>query len=103
MRVLIDSTDGEKTWTTVGVSADLIEASWKALVDSFEYKLIMDIERKFNIFITRYPARKGNTMGMTMTQNFSRTCRARIGKGRRLNRGKLRFSFGKRCDDSSCN
>jgi len=51
VRVLIDSTDGEKTWTTVGVSADLIEASWKALVDSFEYKLIMDIERKFKTYL----------------------------------------------------
>lgn len=51
VRVLIDSTDGEKNWTTVGVSTDLIEASWKALVDSFEYKLIMDIERKFKAYL----------------------------------------------------
>ncbi|PJI08819.1 MULTISPECIES: citramalate synthase [Clostridium] len=40
IRVLIESTDGASTWTTVGVSYDIIEASWLALVDSVEYKLI---------------------------------------------------------------
>lgn len=39
-RVLIESTDGTETWTTVGVSFDIIEASWRALCDSVEYKLI---------------------------------------------------------------
>ena len=39
VRVLITSTDGESIWSTVGVSVDIIEASWKALVDSIEYKL----------------------------------------------------------------
>ena len=39
VRVLIESTDGEEFWTTIGVSTDIIEASWKALVDSIEYKL----------------------------------------------------------------
>lgn len=38
-RVLIESTDGTDTWTTVGASSDIIEASWFALVDSIEYKL----------------------------------------------------------------
>ncbi|MEI8338122.1 MAG: citramalate synthase [bacterium] len=38
-RVLITSTDGKESWVTVGVSDNLIEASWLALVDSFEYKL----------------------------------------------------------------
>ena len=38
-RVLITSTDGRKSWGTVGVSDNIIEASWLALVDSFEYKL----------------------------------------------------------------
>ena len=40
VRVLITSTDGETVWSTVGVSSDIIEASWLALVDSVEYKLI---------------------------------------------------------------
>jgi 2-isopropylmalate synthase len=38
-RVLIDSTDGHTSWGTVGVSDNIIEASWLALVDSFEFKL----------------------------------------------------------------
>jgi len=41
-RVLIESSDGENTWGTVGVSENLIEASWEALVDSVEYKLFLD-------------------------------------------------------------
>ncbi|MEG1663388.1 MAG: alpha-isopropylmalate synthase regulatory domain-containing protein, partial [Clostridia bacterium] len=39
VRVLITSRDKTHTWTTVGVSSDIIEASWLALVDSLEYKL----------------------------------------------------------------
>ncbi len=39
VRVLITSTDKQNTWTTVGVSTDIIEASWFALVDSLECKL----------------------------------------------------------------
>lgn len=40
VRVLITSTDGEDVWSTVGVSTDIIEASWIALVDSIECKLL---------------------------------------------------------------
>jgi len=40
VRVHIESTDGKKVWGTVGVSTNIIEASWKALVDSIEYALI---------------------------------------------------------------
>ena len=36
-RVLIVSTDGHETWGTVGVSDNIIDASWRALTDSFEY------------------------------------------------------------------
>jgi 2-isopropylmalate synthase len=39
-RVLIDFDDGQRTWTTVGASANIIEASWQALSDSMEYALI---------------------------------------------------------------
>ena len=39
VRVLIESTDGEESWTTVGSSSDIIEASWLALADSLEYWL----------------------------------------------------------------
>jgi 2-isopropylmalate synthase len=41
VRVLIESTDGERKWGTVGVSENIIQASWMALVDSLEYKLMM--------------------------------------------------------------
>jgi 2-isopropylmalate synthase len=42
VRVLIESSDGRSTWSTIGVSKDIIEASWLALSDSIEYKLIAD-------------------------------------------------------------
>jgi 2-isopropylmalate synthase len=44
-RVLIQSSDGVKTWGTVGVSENIIEASWEALVDSVEYKLFLEEEK----------------------------------------------------------
>ncbi|MDD5137352.1 MAG: citramalate synthase [Candidatus Omnitrophica bacterium] len=42
VRVLIQSQDERDSWTTVGVSENIIEASWLALVDSIEYKLLKD-------------------------------------------------------------
>jgi 2-isopropylmalate synthase len=45
-RVLIESSDGKTTWGTVGVSQNIIEASWEALVDSLEYKLFKDEEER---------------------------------------------------------
>jgi 2-isopropylmalate synthase len=39
-RVLIDSTNGEEEWTTIGVSDNIIEASWQALYDSIVYGLL---------------------------------------------------------------
>jgi 2-isopropylmalate synthase len=39
VRVIIESRDKSSTWGTVGVSENIIEASWLALVDSVEYKL----------------------------------------------------------------
>ena len=39
VRVLIESSDGETSWTTIGVSSDIIAASWQALTDSIEYIL----------------------------------------------------------------
>lgn len=38
-RVLIESSDGKRFWSTVGVSENIIEASWQALVDAVEYRL----------------------------------------------------------------
>lgn len=39
-RVLIDTRQGNKSWSTVGASANIIEASWQALADSMEYALL---------------------------------------------------------------
>lgn len=43
-RVIIESGDGVSKWSTVGVSDNIIEASWQALVDSIEYKLLREEE-----------------------------------------------------------
>ena len=39
-RVLIDSTNGDLTWSTIGVSENIIEASWLALFDSIVFGLL---------------------------------------------------------------
>lgn len=39
-RVMITTSNGKETWGTIGVSENIIEASWNALVDSFEYGLV---------------------------------------------------------------
>ncbi|MGA2062515.1 MAG: citramalate synthase [Thermoguttaceae bacterium] len=46
VRVIIESQDENDVWGTVGVSENIIEASWIALVDSFEYKLCKDEEKE---------------------------------------------------------
>lgn len=46
VRVLIESGDGKDRWGTVGVSHNVIEASWQALVDSIDYKLYKDRKQK---------------------------------------------------------
>ena len=51
VRVLIESTDGESVWSTVGVSTDIIEASWIALVDSIEYVLLKGLEKKMSVYL----------------------------------------------------
>ncbi len=45
VRVLIESRDANHRWGTIGVSENIIDASWKALVDSIEYKLLRDEEQ----------------------------------------------------------
>lgn len=46
VRVVIESADDNDVWGTVGVSENIIEASWIALADSYEYKLCKDEERQ---------------------------------------------------------
>jgi len=45
VRVLIQSQDEKESWTTIGVSENIIEASYNALVDSIEYKLLKDFKK----------------------------------------------------------
>ena len=40
VRVLLDATDGERSWTTIGVSPNVIEASWQALAEAIVYGLL---------------------------------------------------------------
>ena len=42
VRVMIESSDAETSWNTIGVSTDITEASWIALQDAIEYKLMRD-------------------------------------------------------------
>ena len=44
VRVLIQSQDKTDSWWTIGVSENVIDASWQALVDSIEYKLLKDMK-----------------------------------------------------------
>ena len=46
VRVLIESGDASSKWGTVGVSPNVIDASWQALVDSIDYKLYKDEKEK---------------------------------------------------------
>jgi 2-isopropylmalate synthase len=45
VRVLIQSEDKNDSWWTIGVSENVIDASWQALVDSMEYKLLKDMKK----------------------------------------------------------
>ena len=44
VRVLIESADHRESWTTVGVSTDIIDASWRAMLDAIEYKFMRDAQ-----------------------------------------------------------
>ena len=44
VRVLVESQDGQDSWTTVGVSEDILDASWSALADAVNYKLLKDAQ-----------------------------------------------------------
>jgi 2-isopropylmalate synthase len=46
VKVLIESRDDTDVWSTIGVSENIIEASWQALVDSIQYKLAKDCLNK---------------------------------------------------------
>lgn len=58
VRVLIESSDGKERWSTIGVSTNIIEASWLALIDSLKYKLMKESKKKRQYYILR-----GHTKG----------------------------------------
>jgi 2-isopropylmalate synthase len=49
VRVVIESQDGDEVWGTVGVSENMIEASWMALVDAFDHKLGKDARTRASL------------------------------------------------------
>lgn len=57
VRVLIESSDGKEKWSTIGVSGNIIEASWHALIDSFRYYL-MKHEDDIEIVTNQPPAQR---------------------------------------------
>ena len=57
VRVLAESSDGKESWSTVGVSENIIEASWQALRDSFNYRLY--IKKKKNAHSRKVSKRIG--------------------------------------------
>ena len=84
VRVLIESGDGAERWGTVGVSLNVIEASWQALVDSFEYKIYKDAKQ------SRRPKRRAGSAGAAPAADRSAAARApdaRSGRAARAPRG----------------
>jgi 2-isopropylmalate synthase len=61
VRVLIESSDGEDKWSTIGVSGNIIKASWLALVDSVQYYL-MKHENEIELV---YPKKGENSIGVS--------------------------------------
>ncbi|MFN7253063.1 MAG: citramalate synthase [Anaerobacillus sp.] len=61
VRVLIESSDGEDKWSTIGVSGNIIKASWLALVDSVQYYL-MKHENEIELV---YPKKVENSLGVS--------------------------------------
>ena len=47
VRVLIESCDQDQIWSTIGVSEDIIEASFQALADSFQFKLASENQIRY--------------------------------------------------------
>ncbi|RXJ03821.1 citramalate synthase [Anaerobacillus alkaliphilus] len=61
VRVLIESTDGQEKWSTIGVSANIIKASWLALVDSVQYYLM----KNDDVIELVYPQKTNNSLGVS--------------------------------------
>jgi 2-isopropylmalate synthase len=60
VRVLIESSDGKETWSTIGVSGNIIKASWLALVDSLQYYLM----KHDNEIVLKHPKQEEICLGL---------------------------------------
>ena len=60
-RVLIDTRNGTKCWSTVGASANIIESSWRALADSVEYGLTIASQEWHDDKVTTLPCHRVKT------------------------------------------
>ena len=95
VRVLIESTDGSRRWGTVGVSANVIEASWQALLDSVEFKLHKDQTKPQKpAAVVEQSARLAGRNGLKPNgaTNGAKPAEARVGarpRGRRRHGGHL--------------
>jgi 2-isopropylmalate synthase len=77
VRVLIESTDGSRQWGTVGLSSNVVEASWQALIDSVEFKLHRD---KVKPRIARSAGARGGSLNGARS-NDARVASRRLCKG----------------------
>ena len=73
-RVLVDSTNGDRTWTTIGVSENIIEASWQALSDSLVYGLLQS-RRTGGVALHPCPPTRSSPPSSTTTRARSPTSR----------------------------
>jgi len=67
VRVFIESRDHDQIWSTIGVSEDVIEASWQALADSFQFKLAKEARQE-------HVSEKTCTAGKDITLDCSISC-----------------------------
>ena len=70
VRVLVESRDQDQIWSTIGVSEDIIEASWQALADSFQFKLAKEALQRCK------PSPNGNGNKEDLKQEWSVSCGA---------------------------
>ena len=68
VRVFIESRDQDQIWSTIGVSEDIIEASWQALADSFQFKLAKEAKQA-HALTTPGNAAQDLSLGWSMSLN----------------------------------
>jgi hypothetical protein len=102
VRVLIESTDGSRRWGTVGVSANVVEASWQALLDSVDFKLHKDQvkARKPAASVLHYPGANGavNSAGGLDTRHKESKTAATNGRKPAAKASKSRSQAGTRIE-----